>query len=624
MGKNSKNKGAGSGQPTQKKTRLGESSTTSTNTSNTTAAKPHGKDGRPTSPATAKDPPPPTPSAEGTADTTTTQQRPNSPIIDVEMTGSRASSPSRTAAPKDSTTTTPPSYAKVAQSPAGPKASSGPTGTKRRLAVPNWSVGKSMYEVPEWESYQRPPPKVPHQFVAFVSLKESSFSAADVIVAGAHFFGKDLVAADVFSASRQVAFAFSTAAQATAAVKRGLPMDEETTLSLDRRSDYIPQIRRLTVSNVDCTSPAAAVKALRTYFKPHGRVLDITPRYWADTHVHNGVWQVSLDVNKNEVNRAPPEVDIILGQDVFIDVPGFVRVCRHCASSVHSRRDCQTWKRLQAKPEALAAYERQIASDMRLSNLDQVRQQRQQQHQKQQQQKQKQQQQRQQQQRTQQEQSTKEDDAESSHLKAKALAEELLRKVDLTTRDLQTIEEDAPFEERLARSLAEYETASTSSPFNLEYLLPDGEALERTWRETREAWLQGLADQRAMERRAHEEATKDTQEEAASRGGATYTAADTSFTMGEAQDLNAPVEDVISGFLNETLASSIHAPGYVPPVDTSASGDPQVVTPTFVRPTSRTPPGVLTYQGEGLVDRGTLTSPPPIPSHPNTRSHSRQ
>jgi hypothetical protein len=261
---------------------------------------------------------------------------------------------------------------------------------------------------------------------------------------------------------------------------------------------------------------------------------------------------------------------------------------------------------------------------MRLSNLDQVRQQRQQQHQKQQQQKQKQQQQRQQQQRTQQEQSTKEDDAESSHLKAKALAEELLRKVDLTTRDLQTIEEDAPFEERLARSLAEYETASTSSPFNLEYLLPDGEALERTWRETREAWLQGLADQRAMERRAHEEATKDTQEEAASRGGATYTAADTSFTMGEAQDLNAPVEDVISGFLNETLASSIHAPGYVPPVDTSASGDPQVVTPTFVRPTSRTPPGVLTYQGEGLVDRGTLTSPPPLPSHSNTRSHSRQ
>ena len=83
--------------------------------------------------------------------------------------------------------------------------------------------------------------------------------------------------------------------------------------------------------------------------------------------------------------------------------------------------------------------------------------------------------------------------------------------------------------------------------------------------------------------------------------------------MGEAQDLNTPVEDVISGFLNETLTSSIHAPGYVPPVDTSASGDPQVVTPTFVRPTSRTPPGVLTYQGEGLVDRGTLTSPLPFP-----------
>ena len=112
--------------------------------------------------------------------------------------------------------------------------------------------------------------------------------------------------------------------------------------------------------------------------------------------------------------------------------------------------------------------------------------------------------------------------------------------------------------------------------------------------------------------------------EIAKRGLNISSAADTLFTMGEAQDLNAPVEDVISGFLNETLASSIHAPGYVPPVDTSASGDPQVVTPTFVRPTSRTPPGVLTYQGEGLVDRETLTSPPPIPSHPNTRSHSRQ
>ena len=91
-------------------------------------------------------------------------------------------------------------------------------------------------------SDKRPPPKVPHQFVAFVSLKESSFSAGDVIVAGARTFGKNLVAADVFTASRQVAFAFPTAAIAAAAVAHGLPMDEETTLFLDRRADYIPQI----------------------------------------------------------------------------------------------------------------------------------------------------------------------------------------------------------------------------------------------------------------------------------------------------------------------------------------------------------------------------------------------
>jgi len=209
--------------------------------------------------------------------------------------------------------------------------------------------------------------------------------------------------------------------------------------------------------------------------------------------------------------------------------------------------------------------------------------------------------------------------------------------VDLTTRDLQTIEEDAPFEERLARSLAEYETASTSSPFNLEYLLPDGEALERTWRETREAWLQGLADQRAMERQAHEEATNDTQEEAASRGDDTYTAADTSFTMGDAEDVSSSDEEYIpptgSQLTLDATPYTVYgsdlssAPVDIPPhtgTASSVAGAPQVVVPTFVRPTSRTPPGVLTYQGEGLVDRGTLSSPPPLPSHPNTRSHSRQ
>src|SRR6185295_5835856 len=130
--------------------------------------------------------------------------------------------------------------------------------------------------------------------------------------------------------------------------------------------------------------------------------------------------------------------------------------------SVHSRRDCQTWKRLQAKPEALAAYERQIASDMRLSNLDQVRQQRQHQHQ----QKQKQQHQRQQQKQTKQ-QPTKEqqppveDDPEVVLARLRAAADEVMQLVDDTTNNLRTYEDDGAFEAALGRALAEYETVST-------------------------------------------------------------------------------------------------------------------------------------------------------------------
>ena len=87
-----------------------------------------------------------------------------------------------------------------------------------------------------------PAPKVSHQFVAFVSLKDSSFTARDVIVAGVTAFGKNLVAADVFTASRQIAFAFPTAACADTAVTTGLRMTEETTLPLARRADYQPQL----------------------------------------------------------------------------------------------------------------------------------------------------------------------------------------------------------------------------------------------------------------------------------------------------------------------------------------------------------------------------------------------
>jgi len=190
--------------------------------------------------------------------------------------------------------------------------------------------------------------------------------------------------------------------------------------------------------------------------------------------------------------------------------------------------------------------------------------------------------------------------------------------IDDTAHSLRSFEDDGAFEAALVKALAEYETISTSVPALAE-MLPLGERLECDWREARTAWLQDLAAHRALESQRQEEAAA-----AATRGDDTYVAADTSFTMDDAQDYNAPVEDIISGFLNETLASSIHAPDYVPPVDTFASGDPPVVIPTFVHPTPRTPPGVLTYQGEGLVDRGTISSPPPPPSYPNTRSHSHQ
>src|ERR671927_2012275 len=115
------------------------------------------------------------------------------------------------------------------------------------------------------------------------------------------------------------------------------------------------------------------LKALKAYFSTYGKVLDVAPHYWADTHVHNGVWHVTVDAKQHKVNQVPPEVDVLLGQDMFIDVAGFSRVCRHCKAAVHSRPDCQTWKRLQAKPDALAAYEQKVASDARQTALDMAR-----------------------------------------------------------------------------------------------------------------------------------------------------------------------------------------------------------------------------------------------------------
>ena len=125
---------------------------------------------------------------------------------------------------------------------------------------------------------------------------------------------------------------------------------------LQRRADYQPIIRKLTVANVDCTSPKGAVAALLRYFGDFGHVLDITPRYWKDTTFHNNVFHVTMDTRPAKGKAAPPEVDTLLGKTIYIDTPGFTRVCRLCQSTVHHRKDCKTWRSLQQRPEALEAY----------------------------------------------------------------------------------------------------------------------------------------------------------------------------------------------------------------------------------------------------------------------------
>ena len=180
-----KNKGKGPAQPPQQKKARPSAPSSSQ------AAKPReGKGSRPASPpATAPNPPPLSASfADATAGKSQQQQqqpsRVSSPIIDVEMAGSRSASPSGTAAPANTTTTSTTTQTPAGQSGAGQKASSGPKGTKRRLALPDWTVGEPLFRVKEWEAYQRPPPKVSHQFVAYVSLKDLSLKARDIIIAG--------------------------------------------------------------------------------------------------------------------------------------------------------------------------------------------------------------------------------------------------------------------------------------------------------------------------------------------------------------------------------------------------------------------------------------------------------
>jgi hypothetical protein len=575
MGNRKNQQKKGTGAPPQKKTRTGESSSSSSK------AKPQQEEGaKPPAPKTAPIPPP----LEGTfaaaaAGTTTRQSRAPTPVlVDTDM-ASRAASPNGTAA-KDTTDTTDTPNPQATQSAGDQKASSGPKGTKRRLAIPEWSLGESLFRVAEslfrvaeWDSYMRRPPKVCHKYVAFASLQGSSLKACDVIRAAIRQFGKKFIASDVFAASQQVAICFLTAELADDAAASGLILDETTTLPLSRRADYQPQIRKLTVSNVDSTSPKEAVHALKQHFTPYGRVLDITPRYWLDSHVHNGVWHVTLDVKQCKVNQAPPEIDVLLGHDIFIDVPGFQRVCRHCMSAVHSRKDCQTWKRLQARPDALAAYERNIASDARLAAHDAARQSQQHQQQKQQQQRQKQ----QQKQQPQQQQKQPSQEKTADPVSDEEFVQAMLRRIDETTDRLRIIFDDDHFEHELDKALRNYEAVATSR----EVALPSMTEVASEWQDARLAYLLDLSEKQARE-------------DAANRG-------DTSFTSETMEDAGNPADD--------TSSESSEEPLTILPTSTLV---PVVEVPV--------PPSPPSYTGMGTAERGVISPPP----GPQTRSFTRR
>ena len=266
----------------------------------------------------------------------------------------QSSSPAAQLPPSHSETLAPDQH-QVAQSDDRQGVPVGPQGSKRKRSAPEWDTGKSMYRVDEWESYMRPPPQVPHQFVVFALLKGLDLEMKDVLKAAMQQHGKIIVAADVFLVSQQIAFACFTRKQANDLMEKGLTCNDMQ-IPLQRRADYQPIIRKLTVANVDCTSPTGALAALLKYFSDFGHVLDVTPRYWKDTTFHNGVFHVTMDTRPAKGKAAPPEVDTLLGKTIYIDTPGYTRVCRLCQSAVHNRKDCKTWRALQQRPEALEAY----------------------------------------------------------------------------------------------------------------------------------------------------------------------------------------------------------------------------------------------------------------------------
>jgi len=257
---------------------------------------------------------------------------------------SAAAAASAQSAPASTTTTT--AKPGLDQSGAGQKASSAHRGTKRRLAMPAWRLGDSFFRDAAFESYTRPPPQVNHKHVVFASLKDVDPlpDMHDIVLAAYHQFEYRVVAIDVFTASMQVALAFTTAAHADDAAKDGLILDNDFVIPCTRRPNYRPIVETVHVYGTDCTNPDHTSDALAHYFGHYGKVIDIAPRYWEDTPILTGTWQVMLDRNapvKDKITTVPPEVGRIGGVDVFLDIPGVRRVCRVCKTTEHTNPACR-------------------------------------------------------------------------------------------------------------------------------------------------------------------------------------------------------------------------------------------------------------------------------------------
>jgi hypothetical protein len=208
-----------------------------------------------------------------------------------------------------------------------------------------------LYKHDDYESYMRPPPHVNHKHVVYASFKQAASlpDVSNVIKAAALQFGTDLVAADVFPASQQIALAFTSAKAAAAAAATGLVDNGEVWQVLTHRAPHRPRLEKITVSDVDTTDPIKACMALGEYFSHYGTVIEVAPRYWEDTSVHTGTWHVTIDAAAEfagKITVMPPEIATIGGVEVIVDLPQIRRVCRVCRSSEHANPACRVGQAL--------------------------------------------------------------------------------------------------------------------------------------------------------------------------------------------------------------------------------------------------------------------------------------